>query len=113
MRQTVVIEADRTRHMRLGFNQLVELEDTLGRPITELNNNIGIKDMRAILYVALKQDDPTLTLDQTGDIIDEIIEKNSIEYLTTKLTEVMEQSFGNSNASQSVEMGFTNHNQYR
>ncbi len=113
MRQTVTIEADRTIQLRFGFNQLVELEDTLGKPLTELDNNIGIKDMRAILFVALKKDDPTLTLEQTGDIIDDVIEAKSIEYLTQKLAEVMELTFGKKKVGTQENVGFTNQPQYR
>ena len=84
--------------LKLGFNGLIYLEEELGRPMTELSEGDGIKfaDLRTIFYVALKKGSlKDITVEETGDLIDDILEEQGMEYLSGKLTELFNTSMGN------------------
>lgn len=72
MKQSIAIELDKVRHLRYGTNALAEAEDLLGMPVSALDeDNIGVKELRIMLYVGLMWEDPELTLMKAGDIIDD------------------------------------------
>ncbi|SHK48990.1 hypothetical protein [Paramaledivibacter caminithermalis] len=94
MKKFIPIEMDKVRNLRLGINAICQIEDMTGKTITKLNENLGIKEFRIILYCALKWEDKSLTLDKVGELMDEVIEKKGIDYLNEKLAEVLENSLG-------------------
>jgi hypothetical protein len=61
------VTLDRKRTMRMDYNAIAEAEDALGRPFPSLDlANMGVRELRAILYATLKEDDPGLTLRDAG-----------------------------------------------
>jgi hypothetical protein len=64
----------KTRTLKYGFNALVDLEDTLGIPIQDLmkvfSRGAKLRDLRAILWVGLRQEEPGLTQDDVGNMIE-------------------------------------------
>lgn len=97
MKKIISIEADKNRHLKFGMNALIQLEKELGKPITSMadENEFKLEDLRTMIYVGLKWEDKNLTMEQVGDIMDEAIEKNGMEYLSEKLGEALEGAFGN------------------
>ena len=72
----IVLNLDKGRIFSLNINGFMMVEDELskerGEPVNilkEINwSNFGIRDVRFIMYVGLKDDDPSLTLEQCGRI---------------------------------------------
>ncbi|MCA1025787.1 hypothetical protein LCM23_06755 [Cytobacillus kochii] len=88
----VAVEADKNRHLKYGVNQLIEIEEMLGRSVTELGTSTGIKDLRTIMYVGLRWEDKELNEEKTGDIMDSMIEKHGMDYVSEKLAKAMEKA---------------------
>jgi hypothetical protein len=69
----VTVELDKKRHLRFDLNALVNIEKAAGKNYTEAIISAGngsMTDTRVVLWGALLSDDPTLTLDQVGEMID-------------------------------------------
>jgi len=88
----VTIEtAGRLRRLRFGMNQLALLEDLIQRPVSQLNAaTMGMKELRAAFCAGLSWEDRDLTLEQTGDLIDEI----GLVTVSEKVGEALEMAFG-------------------
>lgn len=55
--------------MRYGMNALAKIEDITKKPIVNIDlNNIGIRDLLAIIYAGLYHEDKSLTLEKVGDL---------------------------------------------
>jgi len=97
MRKSVEIQTeDKVRHLKYGMNALINLEQEMGRPLSEIGNeqNTKLEDLRTMFYVGLKHEDKDLTQEQVGDIMDYLISVHGMNYLSEKLAEAMD--FGNS-----------------
>lgn len=92
IKQYVTVELDKPRALRYGMNALVMIEDLLGKSFTELQDvGFKLKDLRAIIYCGLYQDDKNLTPEQVGNLIDEY---SDIETISKKMQEAFEAAFG-------------------
>lgn len=86
----VDIELDRKRRLKFNMNALSELEDVLGRPITQLSDQtIGMKELRALLWAGLLHEDPDLSLQEVGALV----EMENIQLISEKITEAMMLAF--------------------
>lgn len=95
MKKIVSVEMDKMRNMKFGMNALIQLEKELGKPLTSMGTDeFKLEDLRTMLYIGLKWEDKELTHDMTGDIMDEAIEKHSIQYVSEKLAEALQGAFG-------------------
>jgi hypothetical protein len=64
------IALDRKRVMRMDYNALAEAEEALGRPFPTIDlAGMGVRELRAILYGTLKEDDPSLTVRDAGRLM--------------------------------------------
>lgn len=65
---TVTIELDRMRAIRVDFNALCLLEERGGRSIMNADSwrKLKMKDLRFMLWVGLRHEDPTLTEKDIG-----------------------------------------------
>lgn len=51
------------------MNALAKIEDITKKPIVNIDlNNIGIRDLLAIIYAGLYHEDKSLTLEKVGDL---------------------------------------------
>lgn len=69
----VEIELDKVRQIRFDLNALVEVEEALGVTFDKLQEAAakgGMKVMRKVLWIGLKQEDADLTEHQVGAMID-------------------------------------------
>jgi hypothetical protein len=90
IRGTVTIKLDRDRTLKLGFNALVLAEQIAGINLAGFNPmEAGLKGVRAALYAGLAHEDPKLTLDQVGDMIQEA----GYSYCVSKLIEGLAAAF--------------------
>ena len=92
MKQGVTITLDKPRTLRYGLNALAKVEDLTGKSIMSLDlNNVGIKDLLAIIYAGLCHEDKSLTVAKVGDLIDEY---SNISEVAEKLAETFTLAFG-------------------
>jgi hypothetical protein len=92
MRKGITIELDKPRTLRYGMNALAKIEDLTKKPIVGLDlNNLGIKDLLAIIFAGLCHEDKTLTIEETGNLIDEHSDMNTI---AQKVGEAFTLAFG-------------------
>ena len=91
----VEIMMDRQRHLKFGMNSMIELEKSLGRSITSIQDtSFSMEDLRTFLFIGLKWEDKSLTPSQVGDLMDVAIEKEGMTYLSEKLGEAITGAFG-------------------
>ncbi|WP_026478261.1 hypothetical protein [Alkaliphilus transvaalensis] len=90
MKKSIAIELDKIRNLRFSTNNICQLEDLLGKPVSELQNGAGFKELRGMLYCGLKWEDQNLTLDQAGDIMDESMADKGIGYISEKLAAALQ-----------------------
>ena len=98
MKKGITIQLDRPRTLRYGINALAKIEDITGKPILALDlNNVGIKDLLAIVYGGLYHEDKTLTIEKVGELIDEY---SDLTEIAEKLGEALTEAFGKAKGEQ-------------
>jgi Zn-finger domain-containing protein len=92
MKKGITIELDRPRTLRYGMNALAKIEDITKKSIISIDlNNIGIRDLLAIIYAGLYHDDKSLTVEKVGDLVDEYSDMNTV---AEKVGEAFTLAFG-------------------
>lgn len=94
MKKSVPIELDKVRNLRYGTNALCQMEDMLGKSISRLDEETGMKEFRVMLYCGLKWEDRKLTLMDVGNLMDGVISEKGIDYLNDKLSQALELALG-------------------
>ncbi|AOY76919.1 hypothetical protein [Clostridium formicaceticum] len=89
MKKSIAIELDKIRNLRIGINAICQIEDFIGKSISSLQDGAGVKELRLMLFCGLNWEDKELTLERTGELMDEAIENNGIEYISEKLGEAI------------------------
>lgn len=72
--------------LRFNVNSLCKLEDLLGRPLSKLGDNVGIRETRLMLYCGLT---PSVSIEDCGEIMDEIITEKGVEELNNLMTKAL------------------------
>lgn len=91
----VTIQADKERHIKYGMNAFVRLERELGKPLTSMmSDETSLEELRTMLWVGLMWEDKKLTPDKVGDIMDEVMETQGLEYLSGALGEAIQGALG-------------------
>ena len=92
----VVVALDgKERHLRFTFNALCRMEQSLG---TSVNNIIlsglaGFVEVRALMWAALLDETPNLTVEEAGNLIGAYLEEGgSFIKLASKMVEALERS---------------------
>lgn len=93
MRQGVTLDLETPRTLRFGTNAMVEAQDLLGKPINQLGSDLGLKELRVLVYAGLKWEFKAISLPKAGDIIDEVIDRHGMDYLGEKLQEAISLAF--------------------
>lgn len=92
MKKGVTIELDKPRTLRYGMNALAKIEDVTGKSMMNLDlNNVGIRELLAIVYAGLYHEDKELTPEKVGDLIDEYADMNTV---AEKIGEAFNLAFG-------------------
>lgn len=63
------LQLDKPRNLRLDFNTMCTAEGVLGR--TVVRSDIGLSEIRAIVWAGLRHEDRTLTLERVGELLGE------------------------------------------
>lgn len=69
-RGLVKVMLDKERTLKFDLNALVDVEDNLGFSLAELEDKMSIKTLRVLLHAGLQHEDPELTLQDVGRMID-------------------------------------------
>ena len=93
---SVFIQLDRPRQMRFGFNAIAFLRtahnvETLDKLFTSMSKG-DLSSVLMLVEACLVGDNTGLTSEGLGFLLDEYIEKNSME----KLTEILKETISNS-----------------
>jgi hypothetical protein len=97
-KQAFPVKLDKQRNFRFTFNAFCELEDVLDRPLTELQKGFKMKDLRALVWAGLLHEEPELTIEQAGDLIDEA---ESIEEVAEAVSKAIEAAMGSKKEDES------------
>lgn len=74
----VEVELDKKRTIRFTMNAMAEIEDKLGVSLEDMGDiKMSIKNVRTILWAGLIHEDPELTEQEVGDMVD----MNNMEYV--------------------------------
>lgn len=95
MSKPVFIQLDRTREIKFGINRMIQIEEKLGKPISQLDSSM--KDLRAALFYGLG--DKKLTEDDVGDLMD----KAGIKYCASKISEALQEAIKNGESEKNLE----------
>ncbi len=98
MKKGLTITLDKPRTLRYGMNALAKIEDLTGKSILALDlNQVGIKDLLAIVYGGLYHEDKALTIQKVGDLIDEY---SDLTEIAEKIGEALTLAFGKSDKAE-------------
>lgn len=72
MSETVIILLDRERTLRFDYNALCDVEPLLREELAAIlkAGRMSMGDLRALMYAGMKWEDPRLTLERTGELIE-------------------------------------------
>jgi len=89
--RSVPVKLDRPRHLKFSFNALADLQDA---DLMIFTKDVGsLPVIRRYLWAGLKHEDPTLTEERIGDILESWMEKGGdILELAAKVGEAAEGS---------------------
>lgn len=85
----IPILLDKERRLIINFNTLVHLEEEYGNlsdALTIMATTPTLKDVRKLLYFMLKEEDPSLTEEKVGQMID----INNLDRIYTAFGDAME-----------------------
>ena len=94
MKKFVTIKADKERNLRFNFNSLMILEENLDKPVTSLWSSLSFKDINLLVWAGLLNEEPTITKEETADIIEAVIENEGLQSLSNKLAVAITIAFG-------------------
>lgn len=85
MKKGTKITLDKERYLRYSLNSMRKLDKEHGLNIDTLADNFDLEKVQVLLHTGLVSDDPELTFEDVGEIVD----MNNIEYVVEKLTEAL------------------------
>jgi hypothetical protein len=91
----VALGGNTTRTLRFSFNALCRMEQTLGTSVNRIvaGGVAGFTEVRALLWAALLHEQPDLTVEATGDLVQAYLEQGgSFIALSAKMVEALERS---------------------
>ena len=70
MKKNIVkLNLDRERNLYFNLNSLELIEQLTGKPISQMNENLDMKSLKAVIYAGLIHEDSSLTLEDVGEIV--------------------------------------------
>lgn len=96
---TVEIELDKTRHLKLDLNAMANFEKATGKSFTEIGKDLSAQNIRALLWASLLHEEPKLSQNDVGGWID----VTNMSYVAKKLGELTNKSMPKSEANEGGE----------
>lgn len=96
--EPVIIDLDKPRKLRLNLNAMIKFEETTGKDLLKGFDpeNMSLKDVRALVWCSMLNEDKSLTLEQVGDLIDLNNMQAVIESVTKTATNAFPEQKGES-----------------
>jgi hypothetical protein len=69
----VTIELDRVRHIRYPWRSIVDAEKVAKKGLLHILMSASVESIILLLWAGLVTEDPKLTLEQTGDLLEEYL----------------------------------------
>ena len=88
----ITITLDRPRRLRFGMQAMVAFEQETGIRLTSLDDELSVATVAKILWVMLRQDEPTLTFEQVCALVDE--HTDNLTDVMTAVTTAVQAAFG-------------------
>lgn len=94
------IKADKNRTLRYTINSMIQVKrdkgKDFGRLVSDLviDNSFDLELLRYLYWLGLRWEDPELTEEQTGDILDIIITEQGIDKMVEYITEAITRALG-------------------
>jgi hypothetical protein len=99
MNNTVLKTNRNTYFIKFGINAHCEAEEILGFPITQIDDTrAGISTFRTLLFVGLKYGGNPVQMQQSGEIMEEVIADKGMEYLVGQITQAINNSLTQQNS---------------
>ena len=96
MRKNISITLDRERNLRLDLNAMAEFEDLTGKSLFTIGEALQeARNLRALLYVAMKSAGEEVTLNDVGNMIG----LHNFALVNESITQLMKVSYGSSEES--------------
>ncbi|MFC0559685.1 hypothetical protein [Halalkalibacter alkalisediminis] len=90
MNKTAIQTNNDTYLLRFSINAHCEAEQLLGFPITQLSEDTaGMTTFRTLLFVGLKFGGNPVPMDKAGDIMEEVIQDQGMDYFSDKISEAI------------------------
>ncbi|MGL6106130.1 hypothetical protein [Romboutsia sp.] len=70
MKKGTLIKLDRDRYLKFNLNSIRILEKEHNISFDKLEKEFSMESIQKILYVGLLKDDPTLTFEEVGELVD-------------------------------------------
>ena len=85
--------------LRFDINSLCELEDLLGRPVSQLGANMGIRELRTMFYCGLM---PKHSLTDVGIMMSGLVEEQGMEKMQALITGALEDGLGSNSVAPEI-----------
>lgn len=93
-RGQVDIELDKPRVVKYDLNAFAEIEDRFNVPVSKIGEiEMGLKQVRTLLWAGLIHEDEALTEKQVGALVD----FSNLEYVNQKIVEAFSNATGAKN----------------
>lgn len=70
MKKGILIKLDRNRYLKFNLNSIRILEKEHNIAFDKLEEDFSMESVQKILYVGLLKDDPELTFEEVGELVD-------------------------------------------
>jgi len=92
MKAYTPIALDKSRNLRYGMKAFSKIEDTLGKPLAQIDlNNLTQKQLATFVWAGLEHEDKSLTPDSVMDLIDD---HSDIQTVAETLGKAIQESLG-------------------
>lgn len=95
------IKADKNRTLRFTINSMIqfkrERKQNFTQALTSLADNFDMELLRYLYYLGLRWEDPELTEEKAGDIMDIIISEQGMEGLALNISDAINVALGQQN----------------
>ena len=89
----VLLKADRERFLKFDINAIIRFEEIAGKGIQDMNQS-SLKDLRTMMYCGLCWEDKSLTEEEAGTIMQEVLQEYGMEYLGGRIEKAIQEGFG-------------------
>lgn len=80
MSKIVTFKLDKERNFKYPYSSLKKLEELFGKPLMVMDDAMTFDEVQVLVFCGLLWEDKKLTLDKTGDILEEYFDTDEASY---------------------------------